>query len=349
MAMKMKTKKALAGLAADGVSMRVRSLAAYMASNCVVVTPHVGRARCFIPMTDSAYGLDLSQFTEEGGTFYKTRVSRSHLNFIPPEDEAELCTIEKRLRRAVDLRSLTDGFMPMSVYEEMKQEFQKIRNDYFQKMDEICLKWDSLVSDFVKGVDAMLNDIQMPQTTRDTLKSHFMSRIPSKESYMSSFTMSLYVRAFPAEASAVPVGIASSIAADIRDTWTDEVVQTAMLSIEKTVGQGWSKLLAAIRQYLKNATIRDSSISALEKFAYELSWKNVFKSPILTQMEMELKGLSSMDPEDQADVIEGSIGYVYAYAKDINLRLDMKNCPYDQSQLDSMGFVAASQAQKKGA
>lgn len=347
--MAMNAKKALAGLAAEGVSLSVRSLADYMASNCVLVTPHVGRARCFIPMTDSAYGIDLSQFTEEGGAFYKTRVSQSHLTFIPPEDEAALSTIEKRLRRAVDIRSLTDGFMPMSAYEELKQDFQKNRDDYFAKRDEICLKWGILTASFEIGVDEMLKGIQMPQTARDSLKTHFMSQVPRMEKYRSSFTMSLHVRAFPAEASAVPEGINSSIAADIRNTWTDEVVQTAMLSIEKTIGQGWSKLLSAMKQYLKSASIRDTSISALEKFASELSWKNVFKSPILTQLGAELKGVSIKNTEDQSDLIEGAIGYIYAYAKEINLDLDMKHCPYDLRQLDAMSYVAASQAQKKGA
>lgn len=347
--MAMNAKKALAGLAAEGVSLSVRSLADYMASNCVLVTPHVGRARCFIPMTDSAYGIDLSQFTEEGGAFYKTRVSQSHLTFIPPEDEAALSTIEKRLRRAVDIRSLTDGFMPMSAYEELKQDFQKNRDDYFAKRDEICLKWGILTASFEIGVDEMLKGIQMPQTARDSLKTHFMSQVPRMEKYRSSFTMSLHVRAFPAEASAVPEGINSSIAADIRNTWKDEVVQTAMLSIEKTIGQGWSKLLSAMKQYLRSASIRDASISALERFASELSWKNVFKSPILTQLGAELKGITIKDTEDQSDLIEGAIGYIYAYAKEINLDLDTKHCPYDQSQLDAMSYVAASQAQKKGA
>lgn len=341
--------KALAGLAAEGVTLQVRSLAKYMSSNCVLVSPHVGRARGYIPMTDSAYGIDISQFTEEGGTFYRTRVSQSHLTFIPPEDEAALSSIEKRLRRAVELRSLTDGFMPMAAYGELKQEFLKSRTAYFEKRDEICQKWDALVSDFEKGIDAMLKDIQMPQTTRDTLKSHFMSRIPARETYKASFVMSLNVRAFPAESTAVPVGLNSSIAADIKDSWVEEVVQTAMLSIEKTIGQGWSKLLSAMRQYLKNASIRSTNIASLEKFASEMAWKNVFRSPILTQLGTELKEISSMDTEDQADVIEGAIGYIYAYAKEINLDLDLEKCPYDEKQLDQMGYVAASQTQKKGA
>jgi len=349
MATNINVRKALAGLEADGISLRVRSLADYMASNCVLVTPHVGRSRGYIPMPDSAYGLDLSQFTEEGGAFYKTRVSQSHLTFIPPEDESALGAIEKRLRRAVELKSITDGFMPMSAYDDLKKEFEKNRAAYFDKRDEICQKWEILVSSFELGVNAMLQGINMPQTARNALKELFLSQIPDKKTYRDSFTMDLHVRAFPAEGSAVPAGLNSSIAADVKKTWSDEVVQTAMLSIEKTIGQVWSKLLSAMRQYLKNDTIRESSINALENFVSELSWKNVFKNPILTQLNAEIKGISFLKTDEQANLIEGAIGYVYAYAKDINLDLDLSKSPYDQDQLESLGFVSASLAQKKGA
>ena len=77
-------------------------------------------------------------------------------------------------------------------------------------------------------------------------------------------------------------------------------------------------------------------------------WKNVFKNPILARLSSELKGISSMNEDDQADIMEGAIGYIYAYAKDVRINLDMKKCPYDQAQLDAMSYVAFSQA-KKGA
>ena len=331
----MNAKKVLSGLATEkGISVSVRSLAKYMSSNCVLVTPHIGRGRGYIPMTESAYGIDLAQFTDEGGDFYRSRVSKSHLNFIPPEDEAALATIEKRLRRAVDLRSLTDGFMPMDAYDDLKEEFVKNRDDYYAKRDEICLKWDVLIAGF----------------EREELKQCLMQQIPSLERYRNSFSMSLHVRAFPAEGSAIPEGLNSSIAADITETWSEEVVQTALLSIENVIGEGWSMLLSNMRQYLKGVSIRDASIAKLEKFSSDLKWKNVFKNPILSRLSTELKGISSLDGDDQADLMEGAISYIYAYAKDVGIDLDMKNCPYTKEQLDSMGYVASSQAaEKKGA
>lgn len=348
--MAMNAKKALAGLKADGISVNVRSLAQYMSSNCVLVSPHIKRARCYIPMTDSAYGIDLSKFTEEGGAFYKDRVSRSHINFIPPVDEAELGRIEKRLRRAVEVRSLTDSFMPMSIYDELKEEFLKIRDDYFAKRDEICQKWDFLIASFEDGVDEMLKGIPMPDTARDTLKKNFLSHIPTEREYKASFNMTLNVRAFPAESAAVPEGLDSSIAVDIKESWSEDVVQTALLSIEKSIGLGWSKLNAAMRQYMKDATIRSGTIFALAKFTTELGWKNVFKNPLLEELRSELKGLSAKDAETQADLIEGAIGDIYAYAKEVRIDLDLENCPYTQEQLDDMGYVSASQAAaKKGA
>jgi len=342
------TKKILAGLQADGINVSVRSLAKYMASNGVLVRPFIGRARCYIPMPDSAYGIDLKQFSEEGGTFYKQRVSQSHLNFIPPDDECALNVWEKRLRRAVEVRSLSDGFMPISAYDSLKEEFETIRKNYFQKRDEIAQKWDLLTASFTVGVEEMLKGIPMSDSARETLQRAFIAQIPSAQKYRDSFSMTLRVHAFPAENTAVPDGLSSSIAADVQATWSEEVVSTAILSVEKAVGDGWNRMLNAIRQYIKGASIRSSSLESLDKFGRDLEWKNVFRNPLLTRLSGELKGITSLDAEEQVDVIESAIAYTYAYAKEVRIELDMDKSPYTAAQLDAMEYVAESQM-KKGA
>ena len=154
----------------------------------------------------------------------------------------------------MELRSLTDGFMPMSAYDDLREEFLKNRSDYFNKRDEIVQKWSALTTDFEFGLDEMLKGVQIPQTAREELKKRFLSQVPSIREYQSSFSMTLHVRAFPAEEAAIPEGLSSSIAADIKSTWSDEVVQTALLSIENLIGQGWLRLCGSTKKAHPSAT-----------------------------------------------------------------------------------------------
>lgn len=345
MAMNKNIETMLEGLKADNVEVtEVGSLARYMSANGVLVKPYIGRMRAYIPMPSSVYGINPDTFSEEGGAFYKTRVSQSHLTFIPPEDDLALCALEKKLRRAVEIRSLSEGFMPMTAYDSLKERFQNIRAEYLQKRDEIVGKWDFLVASFTIGVEGMLKDIPaLSDHQRDTLLKVFLSQIPKKKEYQDSFKMNLRVHAFPAETAAVPEGLSASIAADVEGTWAEEVVQTAILSIEKTIGDGWSKMLSAMRQYIKGHSIRQSSIENIQRFAKELSWKNVFKNPLLTHLMNELGNLYSAEGDSQADVIESCIAYTYEYAKETHLQLDLDKSPYKPADLESMGYVARSQ------
>lgn len=344
----MNQKKLLEGLEGPGISITVRSLAKYMASNGVLATPHIGRCRGYISLSSKAFGIKLDKMSEKGGTFYKERASEGHLCFIPREDEAELTSLENRLRRAVEARTLAEGFMPMVAYESLKEEFESIRSDYFTKRDEICSNWPALVDAFQDGAAEMLKGIRMPNRTRIQLLKEFMAELPDVESYRRSFTMSLRVHAFPAEVSMD--GLNSSIAADVQATWQEEVVSTAILSIEKLVGESWQKLLNAIKQYLKGATIKSSSINAMVKLGKELEWKNPFRNPLLSEMSAVMKDMGAKNTEDQVDAIETAITAVYGYAKEAGLDLDMDKCPYTIDQLEDMLLVETSMNQKlKGA
>lgn len=327
--------KLLEGLRGAGISIQVGSLARYMASNGVMVTPTVGRRRGYVSLNEKAYGIDLDSMNEAGSEFYRGRVSLGHLNFIPPKDEADLGTLEKRLRRAVERRVLADGgFLPMLAYESLKAEYEQIRTDYFAKRDEILDRWPLLIAEFESGAKAMLAGITMPDYQREQLLKSFMAEIPSESDYRSSFTMSLRVHAFPAECSLE--GLNSSVAAAVDETWQDEVMTTAIAAIESLIGTMWAKCLTSIKQYLKGGQIKSRTVESLAKLADELSWKNVFRNPILNSLHAQLKPIQQTDTESQAEAVEIAIAIIFAYAKEAQLDLNFDNCPYTVEQLDQM-------------
>lgn len=324
----------LEGLKGEGISVTVGSLAKYMASSGVLVRPFVGRASGRIPLSSKIYGIDLEQFTEAGSSFYKSRVTQGYINFVPKEDEAALSTLEQRLRRAVERKSLAEDFMPMSAYDSLKEEFEEIRREYFRKRDEIIDKWGTLVTQFMDGAQEMLDGIRLPDTMRTQFLGEFRNQIPHMNRYRDSFKMTLRVHAFPAEGN-IPEGLNGSVEADLKETWEEDVVTTAILSIEKQVGLGWSRCTSGIRQYISGGGIHARTLAAIENFAQELTWKNVFHNPILSQLQTILKGFSGMSTDEQATAIEEGAFLIYGYAKNTGLHLSMKDCPYTKEQLEA--------------
>ena len=338
-------KKLFQGVAEEGVEVSIRSLAKFMACAGVLVTPHVGRMRGYISLPGAVYGIKPEKMTESGSTFYCERVSQGHLSFIPREDEAALATLEKRLRRAVEVYSVSDGFMPMKGYEALKADFTEIRNAYFAKRDEIISKWDRLLSDFEYGATEMLNGMRLAQNIREQVLKEFLAEVPSKDKYAKSFSMTLRVHAFPSEVSEELQGLQNSIAEDVLDTWKEDVVSTAILSIERQVGIGWDKMLSGMRQYIKDGKIKPSTINTLIKYADEMHWKNVFNNSLLNELSAilsELKTDSNVD--EKAEIIENALVALYAYAKDVRIELDWRNCPYTQNQMEDLLLVVQKNA-----
>lgn len=331
-------KKLLDGLSGQGINVTVQSLAKYLASNGVIVTPYVGRMRGYIALPGAAYGVTPETMSEVGGDFYKNRVVQGHMNLIPQEDEAELGKLEKRLRRAVEVRSITDVFLPVQAYNSLKDEFENIREQYFACRDEILAKWETLVAEFISGAREMLEGIDLPDELRAKLMGDFIAEIPKKDAYRNSFKMSLNVKAFPATNEVE--GLENSIAADVSETWQNDVVTTALVAIESQIGEGWSRLTKAISGYVKNGRVAPLAINGIAKFADELKWKNVFSNPILKRLCVELSTIKSLTDEQAAEVIESSILDLYAYAKETGIHLDFKSSPYSAGDLDAMLKVA---------
>jgi len=334
--------KLLAGIKRPGVQITECELAKYMATSGALVSVSVSRARTEVPLTERAYGVDLDLFNEEGKAFYGAQVKQGRLQFLPRQDVKELDTLDKAARRAVEVRALTKNrsplFVPLAVYEELEADFSEIRTKYFQKRDEILAKWDLLVAVFEDGVRKMLEGVRMDNEFRDKLVAGFVQALPSKDAYAASFDMKLRAELIPTTPGKLE-GLNSSVQAIVKDTWKDDVVSTAIASIETQVGDGWSRLMKAIRQYDKNGTIKTTTINGLTKFATDLNWKNVFNNVLLTSMSEELKGLATMDADRQAEHIESAIAFAYGYAKDAGLDLDMDESPYSVEQLEQILFV----------
>ena len=328
-----KTEKLLEGLKGEGIRLSVRNLAGYMAGVGVRVSPHVGRMRGNITMP--SFGFDVQKMSETGNAFYKDRVSNGRLNFIPSKKERELSRLESRLRAACEKRTLADDFMPVEAYKSLREEFEDLRRQYFLLRDDILLNWPQIESEFEQGAREMLIGVDLPDDMREKILKEFLAELPTKERYKNSFSMDLRVHAFHADL-LIP-GLDSTIADDVRKTWANEVVSTAVIAIERQVGEGWSRIMSIMKRYLKNGNIPATSITSLEKYGEELKWKNVFHNELLTELSESMARLDGApDSHKKADILEGALITIWEYAKDSGIVLECDDIPYTVQQLDEL-------------
>ena len=268
-------------------------------------------------------------------------MSKASIALIPKEFRNNITRIEKGIRRRKDELCIARDYMPVDAFMQFKAEFEKARSELFDVCDEIIANWDSIRDSYESGLKDMLGNIQMPDFMRDKILGDLLAAIPERETFRRGFSMNMRVFAFPSEPEARP-GIDSSISDAITETWKDDVVSTAILAIERSVGEGWERLNAAMKQYLRHGSIRSNTINTIIRYAQNLAFKNVFRNGLLTELAKNLMSLASKSEDQQAEQIEECIAQVYQYAKESGINLDMENSPYSTDELDVMAMVSTA-------
>ena len=336
---KQNEKKLLTGVKTEeGIDLSVRSLARFMAEEGVVVMPFVGRMRCNIPIPN--FGVHVEKMSLSGSHFYEENVGSGFLKFIPREDELELARLERRLRKACEERVLADSFMPIRAYESLREEFHEIRKAYYDKGESLLNRWEDLRDQFETGVCEMLEGVELSEEEKEQVREDIVKQIPEKESYRVFFQMRLKIRAFQSELPAN--SFEGALSADVAESWREDVVSTAVRSIEKQVTEGWQWIMKGMKRYLKEQRMRPAAVEGLVRFRESLNWKNVFSNPLLKELEELLNGLEEQeDATEQARCMEQAAVAIWGYAKEANLSLPLEGIPYSEEMLDRMLFGQA--------
>lgn len=272
---------------------------------------------------------------ENGEAFYQDQVSKASIALIPKEFRNNITRIEKGIRRRKDELCIARDYMPVEAFMQFKEDFGRARAELFAVCDEIVANWDDITDAYESGLRDMLGNIQMPDFMRDKVLGDLLAAIPKKDAFRKGFSMNMRVFAFPSEPEARP-GIDSSISDTITETWKDDVVSTAILAIERSIGEGWERLNAAMKQYLRSGSIRSNTISTIVRFAQNLAFKNVFRNGLLTELANNLQSLSSGSEDQQAQRIEDCIAQIYQYAKESGINLNMDISSYSTDELEVM-------------
>ena len=350
MSTNVKLRTLLEGLSGKGIELRVSSLARYTAENGVLVDITCGRSRGRFTLPPKLLGIAPDRWDKDCKAFYGEHVSMGKLNMVPKELEDRLNQLDTRARRILQAHTVNGSYMPLSEFEEFKEEFEEVRKDYFDTIDEVVAQWDTIRNNFIAGVRKTV-ETRGKRTTlkrdREKMIQDIVSAIPTAPQYRSRARMEVIVRAFPTTG-CTTAGLSPDIQGLVDKTWKDDVTANIIRSIEMNLGEIFSKACGIATNYGKTGRIESRSLNSLAKAALRVKKMNVFANPLLEQLSSSLASVTKDDPEKAEFQVEEAIVDAWNYAKNTGINLDMDICPFDEKDLETM-LAARIKASKVGA
>lgn len=333
-----KLKTLLEGLSDKGIAIRVSTLARYTAENGVLVDITCGRSRGRFTLPPKLLGLAPEKWDEATKEFYGNHVAMGRLTMVPKELEDRLNQLDTRARRILRSHTVNGSYMPLSEFEEFKEEFEEVREEYFNTIKEVVDQWDKIRADFIAGVR---NTVEtrgkrtVLKRDREKMIKEIINAIPTAKQYESRAKMDVTVRAFPSTGGAA-TGLAPDLQGLVDKTWKDDVVANIVRSIEINLGEIFAKSCAIASNYAKTGKMETRSVNALSRVALRVKKMNVFANPLLEQLAASLSAVTVDDPEKAEWQVEESIVDAWDYARSTGISLDMDCCPFDEATLEKM-------------
>lgn len=333
----MNVTKLLEGLAGPGIKLNTRNLAKFTADNGVLVKVSCGRIRGNVGLSPKLLGVKTEKWSDGSKEFFTDHINIGRLKIISKEKEAKLNQLDTRVRRLVSEYSTNGTYVPLMCFEELREKFDAIRNEYLQTIQEVADDWDAMNEEFLVGLNEML--AQSKRTIKKADKTKIYNDIAhslrSKEDYLQSAYMTMEVRAFPSTGGASE-GLAPDIRDTINQTWKNDVVSNAVKSIEMSIGELWASACTAAELYEKNGKMDTRNIKSLARIAAKTGKINVFANPMLDKLSHRLCDIASLSDEAAESRVEDSILDCYEYAESTGVKLDYDCCPFDKEQLNNM-------------
>lgn len=334
----MKQKTLLAGLAGKGIELNTRALARFTADNGVLVNVRCGRRRGRIGLPPKLLGLHPDKWNQYCRDFFDGHVALGQLTLVPKEQSAKLNQLDTRVRRLVQTYTINGSYMPLACYQEFKEEYTHIREEYLTAINEVAADWEKIRTDFTRGVVELVEvrgKGHVLKRDRDKMVRDIVSCIPTAEAYRNSAYMELEVRAFPTTG-VTSEGLEPDLIDSLNATWANDVVHNAVKAIETCIGQVFSQACKSAAHYVRCGKLGSRNIAALNRIANRVVKMNVFNNPLLATLGQRLSSVSDKDEDAAEEIIEEAILDTVVYAKSTGIRLDMDCCPFTEKQLKDM-------------
>lgn len=302
----------LEGFAGEGIS--VDTIGKHLYRSGLLVKLIIGRMRLKYEYDFKALGIDFNETSSKD--FAKGHMQNGKISILPMYLEKKLTSIEGSLRnRQKRMATGFEGqFMPLDSYTEFKADFENTRKEYFAVRDEILNNWDTLIEDYKKRLEVLLQDVNAIE--KEVVYDKMIGMIPGKEAYANSFKMMLSVKTMP------QVSEDEGLHDEINEVIAKDIVSVVHETVAGCLEKAFSLANSAAKGY-REGEIGIRTVGAIRTISTTLRNRNVVaNNPIIEEVALLFdEAAASEDRDEMASVAEIIMAKTYCYAKKNSLPL----------------------------
>lgn len=309
--------------------MEVKQVAEIYATTIIEAFPHIGRCNpCItLPKEVSEHRRLSHKVSDTEKAFVQENLTHGKL-YLLPDEEKQLRKIEKQARFNVEKRLLVLDYILYEHYESLAQVFDEKKQEYFALRDQIAEVWDQRMISFSRGLSEYLRGCGFPKVQVAKWHKELMRQLPSKESWLNSFSFSLEVRTYPAMPGSLP---------GMDDKWVERTRNLQRSILTKQLSSLFEKTLAVLDNLIKGKSC-GRRIAALTSEAGACLNHRILSDDDILNTSKEILKISVDQSEDEvADRVEQSLSNIIKLADKYDIYLDMSNCPVSKDYLLSVG------------
>lgn len=309
--------------------MEVKQVAEIYATTIIEAFPHIGRCNpCItLPKEVSEHRRLSHEVSDTEKTFVQENLTHGKL-YLLPDEERQLRKIEEQARFNVKKRLLVFDYLLYENYESLAKVFDKKKAEYFALRDQIAEVWDERMVSFSRGLSEYLRGCGF--TKEDVAKIHkdLMRQLPTKDSWLNSFSFSLEVRTYPAMPGSLP---------GMDEKWEERTRDLQRSILTKQLTDLFDKTLAVLDNLIKGKNCGRRIAALTSEAGRCLNHRILSDNDILNTAKEVLKISVDQSEDEVADRVEKALSNIIKLADKYDVFLDMTNCPVSKEYLLSVG------------
>lgn len=333
---KEKTEELLIGLKGENVTLI--DIDKYFQKQGVLVDVHVRGTGNTFKLNPKALGVNVKK-TEETADFYNKYIEAGQIGFIEKDLQKSIRTINSTLRNKMKDLSIgyNNKYLTIDKYKEFKKVLEQQRARYDEIISQIGENWERIIPDFSRNLDGFLTAMEVED--REEVRAKMISKIPSKDKFISKCKIDIDILAFPS------VDNVSVLDTDLTDEMKEFIEEKSLATVyeilTKILNDSFETINKVLIAYNKSNSITTAKMKDLYELEKRIKSKNLLKHPLVERICSSLININKMSDEDDIiSTLEGIQTLTYMFVKDIELEdcLDLTNSILGEKELTALSF-----------
>ena len=316
----------------------VESLGDCLRRSGVLVDVSFGGGRNSYKVPLKMFGVKEEHLSDKGKEFFEKHAKDGTIALIPEEEAKKFRAIEAKTHKRLNEVAIGYGgrFVPIEDFEEFVEYFGNSKQEYLTARDKLVEEYSTLVERFKEILAQSLVDLDV--TTASEEYSEIMRKIPSRESFESSFRVEMSVSLLPTsnDFAGFPLDEATkdSIHKQYEELGRNLIGDSTVAVLQEAI----DSLSSTINAYNKNGKLHHTVTKSLSICPEKMSRKNIFGNSRLLSIAKEIEILANQDVDEITQGAEVILAEIYMYAKELGVenKIDLSQTSLLPSKLEAI-------------